>query len=188
MTFKKSHISNILFVIVIILMIIPQTRKPIQVGLHSIVALFSPLIIDKEDQVLLSNYDWQLLDSNNTISTLEQAKGKVIFVNLWATWCPPCIAEMPSMQKIYDAYGDRVVFLFVSNENQEKVTTFLKRKNLSIPSYYPLSSSPKEITSSSIPATYIIDKKGFIVVEKIGVANWNSTSVKKLLDNLLLEE
>ena len=128
MTFKKSHISNILFVIVIVLMIIPQTRKPIQVGLHSIVALFSPLIIDKEDQVLLSNYDWQLLDSNNTISTLEQAKGKVIFVNLWATWCPPCIAEMPSMQKIYDAYGDRVVFLFVSNENQEKVTTFFKEK------------------------------------------------------------
>ena len=188
MTFKESHISNILFVIVIVLMIIPQTRKPIQVGLHSIVALFSPLIIDKEDQVLLANYDWRLLDSNTTTSTLEQAKGKVIFVNLWATWCPPCIAEMPSMQKIYDAYGDRVVFLFVSNENQEKVTAFLKRKNLSIPSYYPLSSSPKEIASNSIPATYIIDKKGFIVVEKIGAANWNSTSVKKLLDNLLLEE
>ena len=109
-------------------------------------------------------------------------------MNLWATWCPPCIAEMPSMQKIYDAYGDRVVFLLVSNENQEKVTTFLKRKNLSIPSYYPLSSIPKEIASNSIPATYIIDKKGFIVVEKIGAANWNSTSVRKLLDNLLLEE
>jgi thiol-disulfide isomerase/thioredoxin len=188
MTFKKSHISNLLFVIVITLMIIPQTRKPIQVGLHSIVALFSPLAIDKEDQLLLSNYDWQLLDSNSTIFTLEKAKGKVLFVNLWATWCPPCIAEMPSMQKIYDAYGDRVVFLFISNENQEKVTAFLKRKNRSIPSYYPLSSSPKDIASNSIPATYIIDKKGFIVVEKIGAANWNSTSVRKLLDNLLLEE
>lgn len=188
MKFKKSHISNLLFVIVIILMIIPQTRKPIQVGFHTIVALFSPLVIDKEDQLLLSNYDWQLIDSNNTIFNIEQAKGKVIFVNLWATWCPPCIAEMPSMQKIYDAYGDRVVFLFISNENQEKVTAFLKRKNLSIPSYYPLSSSPKEITSNSIPATYIIDKKGFIVVEKIGAAIWNSISVRKLLVNLLLEE
>ena len=188
MTFKKSHISNILFVIVIILMTVPQTRKSIQVGLHSIIALFSPLVIDKEDQVLLSNYDWKLLDSNSTIFTLEKAKGKVLFVNLWATWCTPCIAEMSSIQKIYDAYGDRVVFLFISNENQEKVTAFLKRKNRSIPSFYPLNSSPKEITSSSIPATYIIDKKGFIVVEKIGAANWNSTSVRKLLDNLLLEK
>tara|TARA_R110000787_G_scaffold32138_17_gene84987 strand:- start:2414 stop:2977 length:564 start_codon:yes stop_codon:yes gene_type:complete len=187
MKINKSHISNLVVLVFIILMIIPQTRQSIQVGLHSVLGLFSPSETNKEDQAKISSYDWQLLDSSNNQFDFNQAKGKVVFINLWATWCPPCIAEMPSMQKIYDEYGDSVIFLFVSKENTKRVTTFLNRKNLTIPSYLPITSNPKEITSNSIPATYIIDKKGFIVIEKRGAANWNGNSVRELLDRLLLE-
>jgi len=168
-------------------LIIPQTRKPIQVGLHSVLTLFSPSITDLENRNQLSNYDWQLLDNSGNQFDFNKTKGNVIFVNLWATWCPPCIAEMPSMQKIYDDYGNKVVFLFVSNEDINITTSFLERKELSIPLFSPLSSNPIEISSKSIPATYIIDKNGFIVVEKTGAANWNSDSIRELLDSLLIE-
>jgi thiol-disulfide isomerase/thioredoxin len=187
MKIKKPQVYNLLLLVFIVLMILPQTRKPIQIGVHSILGLFSPSIKNIEDRTQISTYNWQLLDVNSHQFDFNKTKGKVVFVNLWATWCPPCIAEMPNMQKIYQDYGDKVTFLFVSNEKSTKVSVFLNKKNLTIPAYYPITNNPKEISSTSIPATYIIDKKGFIVVEKIGVANWNSDVVRELLDQLLSE-
>ena len=110
-----------------------------------------------------------------------------MLVNLWATWCPPCIAEMPDLQALYNEYGDRVEFLFVTQENKETVQQFLNKKGYTIPVYIPTSKTPEELSSRSIPATYLIDKKGAIVINKKGAANWDSTSVKEEIERLLAE-
>ena len=111
MKLKKSQIYNSITFVIVVLLIIPQTRKPLQVGLNKIFASFGPSISkSKDDKALLTNYNWQLRDSEGNNFNFESTKGKVVLVNLWATWCPPCIAEMPSMNALYKDYKDKVVF------------------------------------------------------------------------------
>ncbi|MBL4605042.1 MAG: TlpA family protein disulfide reductase [Flavobacteriaceae bacterium] len=187
MKVNKSKIFNIAIVVFIIVLIIPQTAKPLKVGIHKIFGMFSPSEVGEKSRITLEDYHWELTNHKGESYNLNEAKGKVVFINLWATWCPPCIAEMPSMQELYNDYQDKVLFLFVSNEGQNKVASFFKKKEYNLPSFYPESEIPKELYSKTIPATYIIDKRGTIVIDKSGAANWNGSSVRSLLDRLILE-
>ena len=186
---SKFSISNIIFVVVIVLLIIPQTRQPIQVFLHKGLALISPSEISVDKRETLSSYkDWDLIDSNGTRFNFKEAEGKVVFINFWATWCPPCIAEMPSIDNLYKDYSDRVVFLLVSNEESKTIANFQSKNGYSFKFHQQLTQAPKALQTSSIPQTYIIDKKGGIVMDKTGAANWNSDSIRKLLDTLIASE
>ena len=110
-----------------------------------------------ENQKQLDDYNWQLKELNSESINLSELKGKVIFVNLWATWCPPCVAEMPSIQKLYNDYKDKVEFVFITNEDWQTVNKFYQKRNFNLPTYNPLSKNPKLLSSKSIPATFIIE-------------------------------
>ncbi|ALJ04380.1 thiol-disulfide oxidoreductase [Pseudalgibacter alginicilyticus] len=185
MKISKPKTSNILFFAILLLLIIPQTRQPIQVFIHKGLALFSPSVINDEKQKVLRDYDWKLVDANGNLFNFEDAKGKVILVNFWATWCPPCIAEMPSLQELYEDYQDKILFLLVSNESSETINKFIEGKGYSFGVYGSLSNVPKDLATSSIPRTFLIDQSGAIVIDKTGAANWNSYSVRNTIDNLL---
>lgn len=186
MNFLKKNWSNILFILVILLLLIPQTRKPIQVTLNRLIA-FSPSEISKEKREILEDYSWRLQDLNGEMHYFGEAEGEVVLVNFWATWCPPCIAEMPSFQKLYDDYGDKVRFYFVSSEEKERLQPFLEKKGYELPVYQPLSATPEKMRSNTLPTTYLISKKGELVVDKKGAANWNDDNFRNLLDELLAE-
>jgi thiol-disulfide isomerase/thioredoxin len=183
----KLNTSNILFLIVIVLLIIPQTRQPIQIFLHKGMALFGPSIVDEAKREKVTDYNWQLTsDSGETFDFIE-AKGKVVVINFWATWCPPCIAEMPSLEALYNSYKDDVVFLFVSNEDPKVIQKFINKNKYSFQFYSPKTTNPDVFQVSSIPRTFILDKKGHIVVDKTGAANWNSEGIREQLNKLLKE-
>ncbi len=186
-TFLKKHWSNILFVLFIILLIIPQTRVPIQVGVNRLLS-FGPSTVSEATRDQVQDYNWQLRDLDGTRFNLEDAKGEVVLINLWATWCPPCIAEMPSFQNLYDQYGQKVTFLFVSNEEPATIHSFLERHQYDLPIYQPLSMGPERLQSRSLPTTYLLSRDGEIVVEKTGVANWNASSFHRVLDELIQED
>lgn len=185
MKISKSQRSNIIFLVIILLIVIPQTRQPIQVFLQKGLAMFSPSVIDEEDRVVLTDYNWQLVDENGLAYNFNDARGKVVFINFWATWCPPCIAEMPSMEKLYQDYKDDVDFLFVSNETQEVISKFKKKNDYEFLVHASLTANPEQLETSSIPRTFVLDQQGNIVIDKSGAADWNSKSVRKLLDDLL---
>ncbi|PTM03039.1 MAG: hypothetical protein DA407_14495, partial [Bacteroidetes bacterium] len=107
MKFRKPKISDIIFVVIIALFIIPQTRQPIQIALHSVLSKFGPSVIDKEDQKKVSYASWKLRDLKGNEINYYDTKGRVVFMNLWATWCPPCIAEFDGIQDLYNDYGDK---------------------------------------------------------------------------------
>lgn len=169
-------------------MIIPQTRQPIQVFLQKGIAMvIKPSVIDASERLKLTNYDWTLKDLEGETFDFSSAEGKVIVINFWATWCPPCIAEMPSLDKLYQNYksNDDVIFLFVSNEETDIIRSFINKKAYSFNAYQSLTNYPQEFNVSSIPRTFIISKEGEIVVDKSGAADWNSEKVTKTIDGLL---
>lgn len=185
MKLRKPKKSDILFLVIIALFIIPQTRQPIQIALHSVLSQFGPSVIDKDDQKKVTYASWKLRDLEGNELNYQDTKGKVVFVNLWATWCPPCIAEFQNIQDLYDDYGDDVLFLLVSHESPETIKKFLNKKKYQIPIYMPLTDYPDDFNPSSIPRTYIVDKDGYVVVDKKGAANWNSDKIRNQLDKLL---
>lgn len=175
-------LSNILFIIALALIIYPPSRAWIMRQLA-----FSPSIENVENRVKLTDYNWKLSGLNTEDLDFETTKDKVVLVNFWATWCPPCIAEMPSLQSLYNDYQHKVVFIFVTTEGFEKVSPFMEKNQYNLPIYNLRSKVPDLLDTRSIPATYLINKKGEIVISKVGAANWNSAKVRKELDRLIAE-
>ncbi len=150
----------------------------------------TPKALNEENRQQIENYDWKLInEENGTYFDFNDAKGKVVVVNFWATWCPPCIAEMPSIQKLYDHFDhkEEVVFLLVSNEDLEPVKSFKEKNKYSFDVYKPASDFEHLFTVRSIPRTYIIDKKGRIVIDKTGAVNWYSEAVIATISDLISE-
>lgn len=182
--FLKKNWSNILFFIFLLLLIIPQTRMPIQVFVQRLIS-FSPSEKKAENREILTNYNWKLTHLNADEVNFNQSKGKVSLVNFWATWCPPCVAEMPSFQKLFDDYGDKVDFYFVTSEEPDKVKRFMEKNGYSLPIFLQNYKAPDALESNALPTTYLISKSGEIVIDETGAADWNSKKMRALLDKLL---
>lgn len=185
---KKATVYNIIFIIAIALILIPQTRHPIQVFINKgIVLLIKPSTIDDDERQAVSSYNWKLMDSSGVAYDFSASKGKVILINFWATWCPPCVAEMPSLEALYQNYKDHkdVEFLFVSNEDPSVIKRFMSKKAYSFPVYQSLTKYPSEFDVTSIPRTFLIDKNGNIVIDKTGPADWNNDAVINTIEDLL---
>ncbi len=183
---KKPKLSTLIFGLFLVLLIIPETRTDMQVAMNKMrVLLFSPSTLDTEDQTHLDPFTYQVVDlEGNPIST-KIGQGKVIFLSYWATWCPPCIAELPGIQELYDDYGDRIDFLLLTNEDPEVVRRFLEKKSYDLPVFIPRMQAPETLYDGSIPTNYIIDFSGTVIVKETGAADWDSERVRKILNALL---
>lgn len=188
MKITKEQIGNAIWILAIVLILFTPLGFYPRVWVNKIVAtVISPSTVDKDEQTRLKNYNWNLVDLEGKSTNLQSKQGEVILVNVWATWCPPCVAELPGFVELYSDYKNKVEFAFVANDEKQKVEAFLKKKGYDLPVYFQASATPKELESSSIPVTYIIDKKGNVVVDKTGAANWNSDKTRSLLDKLISE-
>lgn len=188
MNFIKKNLSNILFVLFIIFLFTPYgmpVRSLMIKGVSIVKTKIFPVEMDEDDKTTINNYNWELEELSGQRVNFTAFEDKVVVINFWATWCPPCVAEMPGFQKLYDEYGDRVSFLFVANDKKDKVENFIKNRNYTIPVYYQVSHAPQQLESSSLPTTYFIDTEGKIHVYQVGAADWNSNKVKAVLDSLL---
>ena len=186
MRFYRSKIKNIIFFVIIGLFLIPQTRLPLQVLLHKGLALFGPPEIDDSEQVVIQDYNWSLRSQDSTVFNFESTKGKIILVNFWATWCPPCIAEMPSMELLYKDYNDDIEFVFVSNEAFSVINKFKNKNGYTFEVYNPITKYPEAFDVTNIPRTFLIDKTGRIIIDKTGASNWNSEAVRNTIEKLRL--
>ncbi len=121
---------------------------------------------------------------------LAALKGKVIFLNFWATWCGPCREEMPSMEALYQHYKERdFLFLTISidYEGRELVRKFIERHRYRIPILLDPAGKTLELFEiSRIPATLIIDRNGRMIGRVIGPRNWSSPEVFSLVNQMLM--
>lgn len=181
-----SILSDGVFVVLVVLLLIPQTRSEVASFFIRLTSL-PPSTNENEQKVniALQTAKWQLFDINGEKVNFEELNNKPVFLNFWATWCPPCIAEMPGIKELYQQFGDDINFVIVSNESRAQVREFAKNKDFFDLPFYQNKDVPSVFSSESIPTTFVIDRKGNIVLAKTGVARWNSGRVVELLTNLI---
>jgi len=179
--FIKRRYSDILFGILIVLLLIPKTRV-----YFLRIFSFSPGVESVEQRKQLIDYNWELRGLNTPDYSFEQARGRVVLVNFWATWCMPCVAEMPGLQALYEDYGDKVDFVLLTTDDKAKTLAFLQEHHFSFPVYHAVGGIPQEFHTQTIPRSFLLDKKGYIVIDT-GRADWDTAKVRKLLDDLLEE-
>jgi thiol-disulfide isomerase/thioredoxin len=111
----------------------------------------------------------------------------VVFLNFWATWCPPCVGEMPSIQRLYDTLKDEegVVFVCVSDEEPDTVRKFVEEKGYTFPVYTMEGERPEDFRGRGIPTTFILSQDGKISFRHIGSAKWDDQSSIDFIKNLL---
>ena len=132
------------------------------------------------------------VDPGWTFQTLEgeersfaDLRGKTVFVNFWATWCPPCLAEMPSIQDLYDSLkGENIEFLLISHEPRSVVAEFIVDSDYAFPVYVAEDPPPAVLETQGIPATFILNARGEIVFQHVGMADWNTDECRRFLREL----
>jgi thiol-disulfide isomerase/thioredoxin len=130
---------------------------------------------------------FKMVDLNGKTVDFESLKGKVVFLNIWATWCPPCIAEMPNIHSLYkkmDPEKIAFVMLSVDEGGMEKVKKFVDKKGYTFPVYMPASQFPQEFYSNAIPTTFIISPEGKIVAKQEGMAEYDTKEVREFLEGM----
>ena len=126
---------------------------------------------------------FSLQDINGNPVNLQSLKGKKLFVNLWASWCPPCKREMPSIEKLYHSVdSNKVKFLLVSFDDAfEKAKKYVSSKKMKLPIYYPMENPPALFNVDGIPATFIFSESGELIKRIDGSEDYNTAQYKSLL-------
>ena len=143
-----------------------------------------------EKAMINEDFDFQftIKDLEGNKLSFDQYKGKVIFLNLWATWCGPCRAEMPGIQNLYVKMDhEKVAFIMLSidkDSDKGKIVDYLKKREFTFKAYQPSGYLPEQLRIPSIPTTFIISKEGKIVRKEVGSMRYDTSKFKKFLEDL----
>jgi peroxiredoxin len=133
------------------------------------------------------NFTFPGLDGK--IVSLADYRGQVVLVNIWATWCPPCVDEMPSMEKLHqELQGENFEILAISIDavGTKAVAPFMKKYNLSFPALIDPDGTIKTLYHiTGVPESFIIDRQGILVEKIVGPRNWAAPEAVRYLRNLI---
>ncbi len=184
----KSNIGNILFVLFAGIMFFSADARTLLIkglmstGLYNADAPSEDLKISKSvpSDLAFRSEDGELLK-------LSENKGEVYFINFWATWCPPCRAEMPSINSLSSKINnkDKVNFIMVDVDNKiASSVKFMKKHSYQLNVYSSESAIPEHIFNGTLPTTVIIGPKGDIVFQHSGMADYDNAEMLNFLNTL----
>ncbi|MBE9661987.1 TlpA family protein disulfide reductase [Mucilaginibacter myungsuensis] len=184
--FKLSNLWNGLFFAAMLALIFSTSAKAWAIEGLMKVGLFQPKISAEPVKAIaatpLPDVAFKGVDGKTV--RLSELKGKVVFINFWATWCPPCVAEMPSINDLYEKLktNKTVVFLIVdADANFKKSQPFMAKKKFTMPLYQLAGGVPTDLVNNSIPTTTILDKNGRIAFHQEGAANYSDPKALKFI-------
>lgn len=183
-----KNVSNVLFVALMLLLILSPGTKAWFLRQLLSAGLFKAQIKNETPDAKTPPVNFSYQDEKGNIISSGELKGKVVLINFWATWCPPCRAEMPSLNKLYDQLKDdnRVVFLFLNeDDNFNKAKDFLQSNHYSFPIAIRAGSLPSEIFDGTLPTTVVLNKEGKIVMKHEGIGSYSSRAFIAQLKSLL---
>lgn len=139
-----------------------------------------------QEPVGVMDYDWRLAALDGAPVPAATLRGQVVFLNVWATWCRPCVQEMPSIQALHDRFAPRGVrFVALAADRPNPVARFLARHRLDLPAFLELDAMPAALGVATVPTTLVVDRQGRIVLRHRGVADWDRPEVHAFLEALL---
>lgn len=183
----KKNWGSLLFYAILLVLIFSPTAKSLMLQGFISTGLFNADIKNESVNNQQKAPDFSLSDLNGNSISSSSLQGKVVLINFWASWCPPCRAEMPSLNKLYVQLknDNRFVFLFVNeDDDQSKAIQYLKKNNFSIPIYHRNQVSSK-IFSGTLPTTIVLNKLGNIVLKHEGIADYDNEEFINQLKALL---
>ena len=133
--------------------------------------------------------DLSFKDNNGQLINLAGQKGKVVFIDFWATWCPYCIAEMPAINDLYKKLksNPNVIFIIADTDHDFiKSAKFMAKHQYSLPVHSLIGGLPRSISDGTIPLTIILDKNGHIVYKNTGTADYSNPAMLEYIDRLAL--
>jgi thiol-disulfide isomerase/thioredoxin len=134
--------------------------------------------------------DFDFEDGKGTVQHTASLRGKVVFINFWASWCPPCRAEFPSIEILYSRFKNNpdVSFLTVNEDNElSAANAYMKGENFTVPFYKTRGNVPDAIYTGTLPTTIVLDKNGTIRFRHEGLANYGSEKFMKQIEDLIKE-
>ena len=174
------------YFVLLIILVAFMTIKPLRDFVSEQIAM-SPTVAKVNNETLLSDavLDIDLKGINTSSTNLKNLRGKVLFLNFWGTWCPPCRAEWPTVQKLYDLKKDKLEFVLIAMQDQEEdVKNFLKENNYTVPVYIAESPLDPKVLPVAFPTTYLIGKDGRILKKEDSSMYWSENSVLEFIDNV----
>lgn len=173
-------------ILMAILVMIPQTRNAtVTLLLKPTLFMYQAPLLKQSIPLDSVSGEWRLRTLSGDTCRLADFAGKPIVLNYWASWCAPCMAEMGAFKSLYGDYSDKVNFLFVSNEDRREIARLVSRKKWGLPVFFPVKKYPEQLSANSLPTTFVIDADGDIVLRKSGMAGWNGSRMRNILDNLI---
>lgn len=186
MKIKKKTVLNVLLIGLILSFFVTPLGNYSKELLNKWFAT-SPTVIKVENRDRISGYDWKLKDDKWNFFNFDKEKGKVVFINFWATWHLPSRAQMEDIQQLYEKYEGKVSFYMITDEERALPEEFMERKGYTFPITYQIIGEPSPIGILKPPGSYILDKNGFIAVHQTAISDWDGEEVHALLDRLIAE-
>lgn len=183
---KANLINGIIIVALAVLVFVPSAKALLMRSLMS-VGLFRVDVSAAAPVPKQSTIDIAFRDASGKNISLKQLKGKVVLLNFWATWCPPCRAEMPSLNSLHQKLkaDTNIVFIAVDADSKLKeAAQFMTKYDYHLPLYEVMSDVPESVYGGNLPTTLIFDKEGAIVFRHEGMANYDTEKVKGFLQKL----
>lgn len=187
---KKNWTTIIFGGLVVILFVSPDSKAWLMRQMISTGLFNSKIEEQKSDNIIKVSENFSVKAESGIIINTSELKGKVVFINFWASWCPPCRAEFPSVQKLYEKYSGNknLVFLTINLDDQvEKGKMYLEKEEFTVPFLIPNGNIPKAFFGGSLPTTVVLDKSGKIRMHHTGMADYSKESFYEEINQLLKE-
>jgi thiol-disulfide isomerase/thioredoxin len=182
--FLKKNLSTIIWAAIIAVLIFSPDAKALFLKGFLKIGLFKA---STEKESLGNGTAMEFIAKDGKKLNTAELQGKVVFLNFWATWCPPCMAEMSSIDALYNKLKNNphIVFIMVDADSDfTKAEAFMNKHQYSLPVYSQASNLPADVFSGSLPTTIVIDAKGQIVKKHVGIANYDTGEMLEFLQSL----
>lgn len=175
---KYLTVGNLIFLLLLGVLLYKPARVKVQSWMMDLIG--SPPVSSTNKVLSPDQMNFIYYNLKGDSFNLLDLRGKPIFLNFWGTWCGPCMAEMPSIEKLVESHDGKGEIILLSHESQDVLIEYQRKSSVELPIYFA-KNVPDFVETENIPLTFVIDTAGKVLIEKTGAADWSDPHISELL-------